>query len=1290
MNVLSRSLLFALVVMPLTFHQSPAQAQRLLVETPPKAKPIPEITGVWGRRPSDQNQEKRLWIQRLKNEGDFEMSFNEGADWHPIHWSPQNERFEGTSIRPRNDGGKSTTTFELKVADNQHWLELKMRSPADAGGYGYVTYELDHLRISKEVPQSTRQPSDTKSQSPPAWALIERPWTAPENLSQVASEPAAEIKVFTLANGDAADYVKLLRAIFPDVRLQADSRTNQIIAVFKKPESGQMLEALLLRLDETKTPKGSSRLQNGNDPRQTRSPQELVSAIDGQEQRAVTLAQRIRQLGPKHPDFTKSREELNTALQSALDLKFQQEQLQLQQLEERLSRLQQQLTLRQAASSKIVERRAQELLDGDLKWNPDSPGSPKPSDLTNPRAESKPASAPLFPTNTLFPTHTEVKFEEPAGQLWSVDGTQVTIPFSYSFERDRKKIGSYKIQLLPEADGEPTISGVVSIFPLDIPQQSLREFASIPLKLTYEERRKLRLGNHLTFVYYIRRYDGKLWLETPVWTGIEPGVDPIAEARREGTVIAAIDFKGLPDRGDPQAQGDPRHAKWDPKIHVDVYSGPDLKLDPKVQHNLIASLTGVAAVSISESPSPKGNALTATVRDPLGICRQESREETVSITRVEIEHALREAGVKEIRWDESPKADSRSAIPANHTQVRFTGPEAMEASIEPGANPLTVPGVYNFKRTDTVQQYDLRLYADKTILIDIYPTDDITSAFLETNAVPFQVTDEDVQQLRELKSFTKIVYLVEYRSEPNQQKLETLLSSRLDPGLDPFAEARRRGPIVAAFRFAARQDPQATSELDLMAAWVWKELRFKAKPVTDPTLVPASFRGGLQITEISSFAQSMQKGDILIGAGIWETLSLNNVLFAVEQQETQSDRNRPNGPKPLVLYLLRDGELVVTRQSVRSLDLPRKLGISPGSSMSLDQCIDLLQRKQVSNDSLGVLEMMRRIVELANAASPKDRHQVAMALFLKGETLDPISETDGPLYNEIIQLLQKIPDADLLPLQIEILQTGGPARTQLALYSLKKLRDYTSIPDFPALVEELWKLSRNEDRLRQMAVHRLVADTLPLTNMKPEEFSTEERRQMVARLIDYVPHQKVIDLLSSALQSHEIDVALQAAQLLKNQPEDRQPEIVQRKLQLFINVLKGQLGEAKASREQRAMALLLLGGLGSQAAPAVPTLVELLQNDEPDLKADEAEADKLVPGRGLPAFTGERIVSVLGTIGPGASAALPVLEARLKLAEQQEREEAILSPDPKNRRFRSTTSAGLKLAINRITGERDR
>lgn len=146
-----------------------------------------------------------------------------------------------------------------------------------------------------------------------------------------------------------------------------------------------------------------------------------------------------------------------------------------------------------------------------------------------------------------------------------------------------------------------------------------------------------------------------------------------------------------------------------------------------------------------------------------------------------------------------------------NVQVLFSRPEGMQVrwdvASEGGfdSTPLVVPGrqnfpqaaIYRVKLTNIVGREGVELYPT----LEIGPTTPRTEAYLAHNAVPIQFTEEDFDQVLTGNFVTKVIYL----PDPEFQELalagvETLVSTRLDPGIDPITEADRRGAILAVIR----------------------------------------------------------------------------------------------------------------------------------------------------------------------------------------------------------------------------------------------------------------------------------------------------------------------------------------------------------------------------------------------------------------------------------------------------------------------------------------------------------
>jgi hypothetical protein len=146
-----------------------------------------------------------------------------------------------------------------------------------------------------------------------------------------------------------------------------------------------------------------------------------------------------------------------------------------------------------------------------------------------------------------------------------------------------------------------------------------------------------------------------------------------------------------------------------------------------------------------------------------------------------------------------------------NTQVQFVDPPGMQIGwqIREGyaENQLVSGGGrYNFRQGATYRlklknipnREGLTLYPT----LQVYPAHPTTDAYLSHNSVPMELSDEDLDQVESNNFVTKVIYL----PDPRFQDLavvglaETLVSTRLEPGVDPVAEADRRGTIMLVMR----------------------------------------------------------------------------------------------------------------------------------------------------------------------------------------------------------------------------------------------------------------------------------------------------------------------------------------------------------------------------------------------------------------------------------------------------------------------------------------------------------
>jgi hypothetical protein len=115
----------------------------------------------------------------------------------------------------------------------------------------------------------------------------------------------------------------------------------------------------------------------------------------------------------------------------------------------------------------------------------------------------------------------------------------------------------------------------------------------------------------------------------------------------------------------------------------------------------------------------------------------------------------------------------------------------------PGRQDFYQGAIYRLKLTNIPGRPGVQLYPT----LEIAPVTPRTDAYLAHSPIPIQFTEEDFDQVTSGNFVTKVIYL----PDPEFQELalagvETLVSTRLDPGVDPIAEADRRGSILAILR----------------------------------------------------------------------------------------------------------------------------------------------------------------------------------------------------------------------------------------------------------------------------------------------------------------------------------------------------------------------------------------------------------------------------------------------------------------------------------------------------------
>ncbi len=151
------------------------------------------------------------------------------------------------------------------------------------------------------------------------------------------------------------------------------------------------------------------------------------------------------------------------------------------------------------------------------------------------------------------------------------------------------------------------------------------------------------------------------------------------------------------------------------------------------------------------------------------------------------------------------------------TQVRFLtfkGPERIVPKIIYLEETIGLPARLNFERgSKEVRHYPLQVTSgyfksnSRPLLLDVYPANSSSEAYLSHNSVPFEITNADLDYVRSGNLLTKVAYLPDSKVQHLAiANIETITSSKLDPGVDPIVEAERRGTVLAVLRFPSDEN----------------------------------------------------------------------------------------------------------------------------------------------------------------------------------------------------------------------------------------------------------------------------------------------------------------------------------------------------------------------------------------------------------------------------------------------------------------------------------------------------
>jgi hypothetical protein len=206
-----------------------------------------------------------------------------------------------------------------------------------------------------------------------------------------------------LKNVHARSALDTLRELFPEITMVAHEATNNLLVRAGSREQLQQLEAVLKDLDQHEAPKPGPMSAPGDGmgsegamvPLTRADLYALEKKLSEAEQRALGLA--TPKLGEYPPGRKQDlRQRMRREVEVAFEARQQLQRAQLQQLRQRLERIEQSIAAREKLKDKIIDHRVDELLDPNLRWDPT--GAPMDPSGANPYDPLGPTGMPMGPS----------------------------------------------------------------------------------------------------------------------------------------------------------------------------------------------------------------------------------------------------------------------------------------------------------------------------------------------------------------------------------------------------------------------------------------------------------------------------------------------------------------------------------------------------------------------------------------------------------------------------------------------------------------------------------------------------------------------------------------------------------------------------------------------------------------------------------------------------------------------------------------------------------------------------
>jgi len=616
----------------------------------------------------------------------------------------------------------------------------------------------------------------------------------------------------------------------------------------------------------------------------------LAEAIAKHESQAAMIAEKIRTLSktlpPERtaaPTMEDLRRGVEASLSAAFELKLQLEKLRVKELHSRLSRLEQQIGRRQAQQKQIIERRANELIAGEeTEWNSDPKGKAQPDRPMKAEQTSTESSDQEHPARTLNPlsgiaaasNSTQVRFLTFKGsdllvpKIVYLDET-IGLPARLNLERGSKEVRHYPLQLISGYLNPNYRPILLDVYPANLSSEAYLSHNSVPFEITVADLEHVAGGDILTKVAYLP--DSKFQqlaianVEVIASSRLDPGIDPIVEAERRGTVLAALRFPS-----DENLKTEP--TRWRPPQASKANSGHKSTLfygvarDGIAPHPVAVTMDENGVLTRSGPDQNSENLVPVPVSFPSG--------DELATNLVSAREEIAAAQSEFLRQESLFKLNVTSAQDMASARRRLETATRKEKIL---------------KETYTAAIQDLQFQIEGAQA-------DYELAETLSKQIDYivEVNPGSVSQKAKLEAANKSV-----QARMTMKRLQARYEhyKKLGEGI-----ADVQGETVTFTSDSVFQPlKQMGAKLRALSSDEMKEL---AKTTT-------KYRGGLKVQEVEpkSLAadNGIQKDDILVGLDKWETLTLDNVSWITKQvAERPAD---PLGKKLVKFFIYRGTEM---------------------------------------------------------------------------------------------------------------------------------------------------------------------------------------------------------------------------------------------------------------------------------------------------------------------------------------------------------------------------------------------